>query len=390
MRKRIFVVESGAVARPPCLISLPLEIQATDPITAVEVRVNGKPAPSELLHHPDGATIQVLLLCDRMAVGEERLVDVILPDSAEAVREASTNAVEVENHGDHVDFTIGGELFTTYHYHTGLARPCFHPLNAAGGLSVVRGWPMQDAIEGESKDHPHHRGLWVAHGEVNGVDNWSEAPNHAWTRHTHFGSLRSGPVRGHMDARSTWTAPDGTELLEETRQVNIFALPDGSRILEVDTHLLAHAGAVTFGDTKEGGLCSIRVASTMDASSGGRIENAAGRVGEKQAWGKRSDWCDYSGPVSGQTVGVAIMDHPENFRHPTYWHVRDYGLMTANPFGVAAFTGDSSESGAHTLAEGESLLFRYRVLVHRGVPSEADVAGHYRNWIDPPRVTPKA
>ena len=26
---------------------------------------------------------------------------------------------------------------------------------------------------GEAHDHPHHRGLWVAHGDVNGADNWS-------------------------------------------------------------------------------------------------------------------------------------------------------------------------------------------------------------------------
>jgi len=35
----------------------------------------------------------------------------------------------------------------------------------------------------------------------------------------------------------------------------------------------------------------------------------------------------------GKTVGIAVFDHPSNPRHPTTWHVRDYGLFAANPLG---------------------------------------------------------
>jgi len=51
------------------------------------------------------------------------------------------------------------------------------------------------------------------------------------------------------------------------------------------------------------------------------------RPGEKHA-----DWCDYYGSIGGKTVGIAMFDHPSNPRHPTTWHVRDYGLFAANPF----------------------------------------------------------
>ena len=69
-----------------------------------------------------------------------------------------------------------------------------------------------------------------------------------------------------------------------------------------------------------------------DADKDGAIVNSYGGSQEMETWGKRAHWCDYVGPVNGKTVGITIMDSPGNFRYPTYWHVRDYGLMTANPF----------------------------------------------------------
>ena len=55
--------------------------------------------------------------------------------------------------------------------------------------------------------------------------------------------------------------------------------------------------------------------------------NAEGATGEKNDWGKRSNWMDYYGEVDGEKVGVAILDNPDNPRHPTYWHARAYGLF---------------------------------------------------------------
>jgi hypothetical protein len=68
--------------------------------------------------------------------------------------------------------------------------------------------------------------------------------------------------------------------------------------------------------------------------------------------------------------------------------VRNYGLMTANPFGLAAYTAGHPQvkHGDHLLPAGESLRFSYRVLVHRGDASEADVRDHYLDFVSPPQV----
>jgi len=117
---------------------------------------------------------------------------------------------------------------------------------------------------------------------------------------------------------------------------------------------------------------------------GGKIINAEG-VTDQAAWGKPSPWVDYSGPVEGKTVGIAIFDHPTSFRHPTTWHVRDYGLFAANPFGYHDF--GVAKPGAHTVLPGESLRLRYRVLLHEGDAKQAGVAAAYQGFAQPPAVS---
>ncbi|MEM9317013.1 MAG: DUF6807 family protein [Pseudomonadota bacterium] len=143
----------------------------------------------------------------------------------------------------------------------------------------------------------------------------------------------------------------------------------------LDISILADAqAAVEFGDTKEGCL-GLRVASTLkvDAESGGGqiVNNNNDRNGD--TWGKTGAWVDYHGPVNDETVGIAILNHPDSFRFPTYWHVRSYGLFAANAFGWRAFRNAPGEDGSYTLAPGESLTFCYRVLLHRGDETEGNV-----------------
>jgi methane monooxygenase PmoA-like len=118
------------------------------------------------------------------------------------------------------------------------------------------------------------------------------------------------------------------------------------------------------------------------ASAPGRMVNAAGAIGEKHVWGKRSQWVDYYGRVGDEDVGVAMLDHPQNLRAPTYWHARAYGLLAANPFGVRQFTHDRKQRGSYTIPAGGSLVFRYRVVIHHGDPAEAHLADAYQQFAD--------
>ena len=277
--------------------------------------------------------------------------------------------------------TADGQLFTQYRYGHYVCRPYFYPVLTPGAQRLTRAYPTED-VEGENQDHYHHRSIYVAHGLVNGQNLWDEGTGH--------GAMlqRGQPVVGNLGGKATidgivdWFGPEGERLLEERRSIVLSAQGD-LRIIDHRSELRARYGDVTFGDTKEGGLFSIRVPTSMDAKDQGRIENAAGDVydsgqGEETTWGVEAAWVDYSGPLAdGSQWGHTVVDHRDNPRHPTYWHVRGYGLFTANAFGVHDFKGDANIDASLTIPGGEQAVFRYRLIIHpgRGVDGHAAVRG---------------
>jgi len=293
----------------------------------------------------------------------------------------------LEQKQDRVEVFLDNQLFTAYYYGPQYPRPFMYPLMGPYEQIITRSYPMQE-IAGETRDHKHHRSFWVAWGDVNGSDNWSEEEGHATIAHRDFLCLESGPVYAGLTAANDWLDSDGKKVMEETRRVLIYSIPGpAGRILDMSVVWRASDGPVRFGDTKEGGVASIRVATKLDVSGGtGRIENSFGGVNEDETWGKRACWCDYSGMIDNKAQGIAIFDHPGNFRHPTYWHVRNYGLMTANPFGLSYFLSPQDVDGSYTLPGGESMLWNYRIYIHPGDATTGCVAEKYNNYITPPEV----
>jgi len=178
-------------------------------------------------------------------------------------------------------------------------------------------------------------------------------------------------------------------VLGEESTFTFYNVSEKGYVFDVAVKFRASEGKVVFGDTKEGGIVSVRMATSIDVPRGGTIVNSFGGINEGEAWGKKAHWCDYYGPTEGKTAGIAIMDHPTNLRHPTNWHVRNYGLMTANCFGLSQFYGNKAVNGDHTLEAGAELVFRYRLYVHDGTTAEADVGGKYHDFINPPAVEVK-
>lgn len=272
--------------------------------------------------------------------------------------------------------------FTTYHYGPERVRPFFYPVLAPGGVGITRNYPMQPDVPGETKDHPHHKSFFSAYGEVNGTDDWSEETGHGYIRHGGFESQVQGPVFGGFTAAAVWTTKEGKPLLDELRTIRVYNVGADRRLLDYELQLTAAYEDIHYGDTKEAGLLAFRVATSMDGNKGGRIENSLGGVTEKECWGKRAAWLDYSGTVDGQIFGIGMMDHPGNLHHPCYWHARDYGLVGTNPFASHAF-GDGEPTGWRQ-ARGETLRFRYRVLIHTGTAADGHVDEAYHAWVQGP------
>lgn len=271
-------------------------------------------------------------------------------------------------------------------------KPYLYPLRAADGTIVTRGFPMQK-VPGETTDHPHHRGVFFAHSNVNGFDFWNNEHSYKTTNMGTIAVLKvtkaqSGKKSGEIDAEAEWRDPSGTPLLHETRRM-VFTAAKNERIVDFDFELKA-LKPVTFGDDKDG-VFGMRLAPWLEAPGLKNqptepkrtlvMTNAEGAHGENGVWGKRSNWVDYSGETGGKQLGVAIFDNPGNPRHPTYWHAREYGLFAANIFGVKSFSKDKTQDGSLQLKPGETLHFRYRVVIHPGDAQSAKIAEQYASYV---------
>lgn len=302
--------------------------------------------------------------------------------SAEAKAEkAPKPGVQISDLGDRLHIEINGELFSEYFYKD-VPRPYLYPIIGPGGAPMTRNWPMK-TTPNEEHDHQHHRSLWFAHGMVNGKDFWSEQKDFGKTIQEKFTKVKSGKKFGVIESHNRWVAADGTVACTDDRTVRIYApTTPQERVLDFEITLHASNGDLVLGDTKEGTM-GIRLAETMRLKGKvghGHIVNSAG-VRDGDTWGKRAEWCDYYGPVEGKTVGVAIFDHPANPRHPTYWHVRDYGLFAVNPFGIHEFDHltDKKAGDLHVPA-GKSVTFRYRFYFHEGDEMQGKVAEKYQDY----------
>jgi hypothetical protein len=282
---------------------------------------------------------------------------------------------------DHISISIDGQPFSDFFVGSAYPKPFLAPLRTASGLLVTRQFPMQE-VAGESRDHPHHRGLFIGYGNVSGVNFWEnefdyKTGNRGKIILRKIDALRPGKASGTLAATFEWRSPQNALMLEEHRSMT-FSGGHDLRIVDIDATFTAKTN-VKFEDTKEG-FFAIRVADSMAEKNGGIMRNSEGAQTEKNVWGKRAEWVDYDGSVDNAKVGIVVFDNPGNYNHPPRWHSRAYGLFAVNPFGLKDFDRASSEAGGKSLATGESLRFRYRVIIHPGDVPMKKVADWYADY----------
>lgn len=277
---------------------------------------------------------------------------------------------------DQVEISAGCQLLTTLRLDQ--QRPCLFPLYSPGGSMVLRRWPIEEAIEGESKDHPHHAGAWIAHGSVAGHDFWHGKGTRQVPSEWESYLLDDDHILI-VSGKLSWVAGDN-RILEETRTYDFRVIEDAYRIEIWSLWKSASGQTVTIGDTKEGTF-ALRLAPTMRLDgpvAAGKSFNADAAIAGA-IWGMRSRWAAYSGPIDGQQATVALLDHPENPRYPTWWHARPYGLFAANPFGQHDFEKAPAGSGDLEIGPEDHLFFRHQLLIFDGAVTSERVE---QEWMD--------
>jgi hypothetical protein len=309
-----------------------------------------------------------------------------------------------------IDIYIGGKLFTTFLYGNELEKPVLFPVNAANGTAVTRGFPLYPKAD-EPTDHPHHVGFWFTYENLNGLDFWNNSYAIPKDKKYLYGWIRvdkvletSGGKVGTLTYHANWVNQQKQAIVEETTRFE-FSGTKNRRIIDRITTLKADTEAV-FKDAKDG-LLGLRLAHELqipstddqkftdnkgnitvvkagtDKIANGTYLTSEGKTGN-DAWSTRGVWCKVYGKMGADSVGIAIIDHPQNPNYPTFWHARGYGLFAANPLGEKIFTNGKSEKNL-TLKKGESVTFRYRIIITSGKetmkPAELNVsaAGFAKN-----------
>lgn len=284
-----------------------------------------------------------------------------------------------------VEVLVDGKLFTAYIYPETIKKPVLWPVVSPAGNTVTRSFPLEKKA-GERADHPHHVGIWLNFGDVNGLDFWNNseaikpevASKYGTIVHRSVDKIKNGKSDAELTISADWIDINQKKLLDEKTTFSFSATP-ALRIIDRTTTLKAVNGEVKFTDNKEG-MFAIRVTSELELPSKGPVEltdahgnitkvatpdlskvtgdylSSEGITGEK-VWGTRGRWMELSGKMNGEEVAVIIIDHPKNAGYPTYWHARGYGLFAANTLGQKPLSGGKDELN-FTLKNGESATFK--------------------------------
>jgi hypothetical protein len=279
--------------------------------------------------------------------------------------------------GHQVAVRSGGRLLAVYRYGDDTPKPYFHPVELGTGSEA----PLTLL---SPHDHSHHRGLWFCWKFVNGENFWEERPACHRVRTTRLDVDLDTRDCVRWESELRWELERGGVLLTERRVLAIGSSRGaGERVRYPIDFDLAFTPAVpvvelrllTVRERPSGGYAGLgyRPARGMDVN--GRLVTSQGAATTADK-GKSARWADYSGELDGAgTVGgLAVFDHPRNVRHPPPFFVLGppgFGFLNPSPLFHEGLT----------LASGETLRLRYRVLVHEGSGDPDDLEGEYRRWV---------
>jgi hypothetical protein len=311
-----------------------------------------------------------------------------------------------------VDVYIDGDLFTSYIYPEDLEKPVLYPVRTAEGTIVTRGYPLKPKA-GERVDHPHQVGVWFTYGDVNGFDFWNnssaipedEKMNYGRVLHRGVKRAESREGLGVLEIAADWQVPadegEWHTLLQENT-VFEFSGDEKTRTIDRITRLTAQDIEVELGDNKEG-LFAIRVARELEHPTNksypvsdaqgnavmvekpdnkgvnGHYLNSEGDEGT-DAWGRPARWVRLSSSIGDEKICLVLFDHPGNIGFPSYWHTRDYGLISINNLSARDYD-ESAEPRLLSLTPGESIVFRHRLYIISGsVPSPEQIETIFGNF----------
>lgn len=296
--------------------------------------------------------------------------------------------VRVERASDRIRVRVGSRPLLSYRLEAELPRPELDTLyRRAGYLHPVRS-PAGRTVTGDfPPDHAHHHGIWAAWTNTRfrgrSPDFWNTQDGTGTVRVASVDSVWSGPVEGGLRSRHRYvdrSAEKSVTVLRETWTVRALGVTGPAEAPRRVFDVLLRQENVTddplvLPEYHYGGF-AVRGHLSWDDTSRVEFLTSAGR---DRADGNETNarWVHVGGTVSGDSVGLAVLSHPSNFRAPQ--PVRIHPTM---PY----FCFAPSQEGAWRIGPGETYEARYRVVTYDGPPDVDRLNEHWSAWADPPDV----
>lgn len=262
-----------------------------------------------------------------------------------------------------------------------------HPIATRSGLVVTDDFPP---------DHPHQHGLFFAWVDTTfrgrKVDFWNQHNRTGRVRHGDGETFSGGPISGDFHAwlvHEALNTPGGpASVLKETWGVTAYSL-SGAVVLDFESKQECagpeplkinkyHYGGLGFRGNRQWYDPGAKGDDPPDPARSGRVEFLTGE-GKHRPDGNhtRPRWVDLSGEVDGRVGGIAILDHPGNFRYP-----QPVRLHPNKPY----FSFAPAVLGDFEIVPGKPYISRYRLVVHDGRPDPALIERLRDDYADPPRA----
>ncbi len=275
------------------------------------------------------------------------------------------------------------------HFGPNVAKPYFDPVGLLDGTSLVWDSPP---------DHPWHHALWFAWKGINGVNYWEEDQDtgraEGLTEVTSAEVSTGDDFSARIALALAYHKPGEQAVLTETRVVRMSA-PDDRGGYAIDWQSRFRAGEQDLllqGGTAGGGYAGLSARIAPDSrdwrliDSEGREDAPGADPLAKNLHGKHARALDFSSVHhgSGQTMGLAILEHPTSLRHPTQWHCV---LEDKIPFGY--FSPSPLWSEPYTLKAGGEFRLAYRIIVHPQRLNGEELERHWNEYAATSGVEPE-
>ena len=253
-------------------------------------------------------------------------------------------------------------------------RHYLYPVYTPAGHPVTTESPL---------DHPHHNSLWIASDHVCAYlpfagNRYEEADYNFYVNETFQGrapgrimsnSIVEEQGEGYAIRQSLvwrgpseWGSPLGRNLATEERVYRIRA-EESATMIDLHSRLKPGEWKLRIGPTRHA-YFGVRLIDSLRSSAGAKIRDAEGHTDPEIITRFHASWVDCTGEIAAnREAGVTVI--PRSSSGTLSWFVREWGLITVNPF----------RSEAIILDGDASFDFRVRVIIHDGCVDDDYLTG---------------